>query len=143
MRNRSEIAIFKRGGRQLSVFYNQAVLPSGACDLGVARYVGVNGRMRPDVTIQVHEGSTEITSFVVEVKLTPRLEYVVEGFSEAVVYRWEYAAHLRSWPKAVVVTSCPLPRPELRREDDVLAVDWPNWASATLIDAFLEPLLRD
>lgn len=143
MRDRSDIAAFTRGTKRLRVFYNQAVLPSGACDLGTARYVGVSGRMRPDVIIQVQAGLSDVTSFVVEVKRTEERSYVAEGYKEAVLYRWEYADHLHSWPKAVVVTSCPLPRPELRREDDVLAVDWENWASAPLVEAFLEPLLRE
>lgn len=143
MKDRSEIAVFTCGTRTLSVFYNQAVLPSGACDLGSARYVGVNGRMRPDVTIKLQSGKNDLTAFVVEVKLTSDKSYVAQGFKEAVLYRWEYADHLNSWPKAVVVTSCPLPPPELKRDDDVLAVDWANWASGELVDAFLEPLLSD
>ena len=61
MKDRSDIAAFRRGSKSLSVFYNQAVLPSGECDLGTARYVGVNGRMRPDVTIKVEAGSSEVT----------------------------------------------------------------------------------
>lgn len=143
MKDRSEIAVFTRGTRTLSVFYNQAVLPSGNCDLGTARYVGLNGRMRPDVTLTLQSGAVDVTSFVIEVKLTSDRSYVAQGFKEAVLYRWEYANHLNSWPKAVVVTSCSLPPPELRREDDVLAVDWANWASGELVDAFLAPLLSD
>lgn len=143
MKDRSEIAVFTRGTRTLSVFYNQAVLPSGACDLGTGRYVGLNGRMRPDVTITLQSGSHDVTAFVIEVKLTSDRGYVAQGFKEAVLYRWEYAGHLNSWPKAVVVTSCSLPPPELRREDDVLAVDWANWASGELVDAFLAPLLGE
>lgn len=142
MRDRSDIAAFKVGTRRLSVFYNQAELPSGACDAGTARYVGVAGRMRPDVTIRVHDGSAEVTAFVVEVKLTPDQSYVAQGFKEAVLYRWEYSDHLRSWPKAVVVTSCPLPSAELRPQDEVVALDWTNWPSTSLVDAFLDPLLR-
>lgn len=143
MKDRSEIAVFTRGTRTLRVFYNQAVLPSGNCDLGTAHYVGLNGRMRPDVTLTLQSGAVDVTSFVVEVKLTSDRSYVAQGFKEAVLYRWEYASHLNSWPKAVVVTSCSLPPPELRREDDVLAVDWANWASGELVDAFLAPLLSD
>ncbi len=141
MSNRNEIAVFKRGTRSLSVYYNQAELPSGSCDEGIERYIGIAGRMRPDVTISVMEGKKEITSFVVEVKHTPYKSYVAQGFKEAVVYRWEYAEHLHAWPKAIVVTSCPLPAAELRREDEVVALDWTRWGSAQLVDAFLEPLL--
>lgn len=140
---RNDVAAFQCGPRQMRIFYNQAVLPSGSCERGTARYVGIEGRMRPDVTITVDAGSTELTAFVLEVKRTPKPSYVAEGYAEAVLYRWEYASRLRSWPKAVVVTSCPLPPTPLERGDDVLAVDWAHWVSDSLADAILQPLIGD
>ena len=44
----------------------------------------------------------EKSAAVIEVKLTQNAGYVLQGFHEAMLYRWEYAEHLKAWPKAIL-----------------------------------------
>jgi hypothetical protein len=138
-KNRKEVAELRRDdGARVRIFYNQSHLEAGPCDLGVRHYLNSIGRLRPDATIVVeHDGVT--TATVIEVKLSDKLSYLVDGFQEAIVYRWEYAKHLRGWPKAILVASQSVPGLP-RAEDDVVAVGWDAWVPEAVIDGVLAPL---
>lgn len=124
-------------GRQLAVYYNQAVLEAGARDDGVKHYLGASGRLRPDITLETRANNHRIHAVVVEVKHSSDLGYLVKGFEEALVYRHEYAKDLTGWPKAILVTSSTLPG-IARREHDIIAEDWERWPSADVVDGILE-----
>lgn len=130
---RREVADLERDdGAHVRVFYNQAILPAGAADRGAAHYLGNTGRMRPDVTVVVERPGEAKRATVIEVKLTDRPEYVLQGLHEAHLYRAEYAEHLTGWPKAVLVASCPvagLPR----EQDEVVAVGWDRWVPTRVV----------
>ncbi len=137
---RREIADFTRGDRRLRVYYNQACLEPGSYDAGVRRYLGQTGRLRPDVTVIAEAPGQAPRAAVIEAKLSADPSYLAEGFREASLYRAEFAAQLRGWPKAILVASSPLPG-DPRREDDVIAVGWDRWAPASVIDGLLEGVM--
>lgn len=136
---RREVAAFERDdGARVRVFYNQAYLDAGPCDAGARHYFGHTGRMRPDVTVVV-ESDGYRSAAVIEVKLTERQSYVLEGFHEAMLYRTEYAEHLLGWPKAILVTSANVPG-SVREGDDVVAIGWNDWVPEKVIQSLLAPL---
>src|SRR5207248_2116368 len=104
--DRSEIAEFARAdGARVRIYYNQARLTVGPCDLGVRHYFGVAARMRPDIIIEVDTPGGETRAVVVEVKLTDRVDYLHQGYQEAMLYRWEFASRLTGWPRSILVAS--------------------------------------
>lgn len=131
-RGRREVALFERpDGARVRVHYNQSHLEAGPCELGARHYFGHNGRMRPDITVVTEKGRDR-SAAVIEVKLSENKDYLLGGFHEAMLYRWEYAAHLRGWPKAILVTSAPI-RGAARADDDVIAVGWDAWVPAEVV----------
>jgi hypothetical protein len=136
-RGRHEVAALERDdGAAVRVYYNQSHLAAGPCDLGARHYFGHTGRMRPDVTV-VAEKAGEKSAAVIEIKLTEDSRYIVDGFHEAMLYRWEYARLLRGWPKAILVTLANVQGP-VREEDDVVAVGWNGWVPEKLVDGLLK-----
>src|SRR5262249_36515258 len=124
--DRHEIAAFEReDGARVDVYYNQAHLEAGPCDRGTRNYFHHAGRLRPDLTVATKIGGIS-NAAVIEVKHTEDTDYMVKGFREAMLYRWEYAEHLRGWPKAILVTSASI-EPAVRVGDDVIAVGWNGW----------------
>lgn len=125
---RDEIAVLQRDdGASIRFWYDSVpdVLPRGAHALGAEHYLGSTGRMRPDVTIAFQVGG-HVSVVVVEVKFTEDVSYMVRGLGEAHLYRHEFGAVLRGWPKAVLVV--PKGRggaPSLA--DEVVAVGWDEW----------------
>lgn len=138
---RQAIATFRRENESLRVFYDQAILPLnkalGPRDRGVAHYLGSSGRLRPDITIERTHADGSVNFVVFELKLTNNPSYAASGYSEAIVYCHEYAEHLHGWPKAVLVTSCPV-HAEPSREHDVVAVHWASLAESSVIAGLLE-----
>ncbi len=121
---RRELFAFQHtDGTKVRLFYNQAVLPAGEADRGIAHYLARNGRMRPDATITVDRPGVPRNAMVVEVKMSEDQGYLADGFLEAIVYRWEYTEQLRSRPKAMLVASSTVPG-SLRGTDDVAATCW-------------------
>ncbi|WP_437505395.1 hypothetical protein [Sorangium sp. So ce1099] len=135
---RDEVASFERGdGARVQVYYNQCHLDPGPRDEGAKHYMGGRaGRLRPDVTVVV-EKDGQRRAAVIEIKLTEDSIYVLRGFHEAIVYRWEYAGDLRGWPKAILVTSADVPG-AVRVGDDVIAVGWANWVPEAAVEGLLE-----
>ncbi|AUX37677.1 MULTISPECIES: hypothetical protein [Sorangium] len=74
---------------------------------------------------------------VIESKLTEDSRYILQGFHEAIVYRWEYAGYLRGWPMAILVTSADVAG-AVRLADDVIAVGWTKWAPEAVVKGLLE-----
>lgn len=135
-RGRREVAMFeRRDGARVRVYYNQAHLQPGPCDLGARHYFEHKGRLRPDITI-VTESERGRTAAVVEVKESAATDTLIGGLHEAALYRWEYAEHLLGWPKAILVTSSPV-RGAVRTGDDVIAVGWNAWAPEEVISGLL------
>lgn len=131
---RKEVMAFVRDEDvAIRLFYNQVVLPAGPADLGTAHYLGSMGRMRPDITLMVSKGGKRLGAVVVECKLTTDPGYILEGYHEAMLYRWEYAEHLLPWPKAMLVASGPVPG-AVRAGDDVIAQTWEEWPAANAIE---------
>lgn len=138
-KDRREIAAFERDdGARVRVYYNQSHLDAGPCDLGARHYFKSTGRMRPDATVVVERGN-ERSAAVVEIKLTEDAGYALQGFHEAMLYRWEYAAHLHGWPKAILVTSANV-QGAVREADDVIAVSWNGWVPAKVAEGLLSGL---
>lgn len=139
-RGRREVALFERtDGARVRVYYNQSHLEAGPCDLGARHYFGHGGRLRPDATIVTERGA-ERSAAVIEIKLSESNDYLVSGFHEAMLYRWEYAEHLRGWPKAMLVTSAPLAGP-VRTGDDVVAIGWTGWVPEEVASGLLAKVL--
>lgn len=135
--NRRDIALFEHeDGARVRVFYDQAVLDPGFRDCAMHHYFGVDGRLRPDITCLVERPGVPTRACVVEVKLSPNLSYLMGGFAEAVVYRWEYADKLTGWPKSILVTPeqvSGLPRVD----DDVIAIPWERWVPDDVLAGLL------
>jgi hypothetical protein len=139
-RGRREVAVFEhRDGARVRVYYNQSHLEAGPCDLGARHYFGHGGRLRPDATI-VMDNRGRRSAAVVEIKLSENKDYIVGGLHEASLYRWEYAEHLRSWPKAILVTSAPV-QGAVREGDDVIAVGWNAWVPEEVITGLVSTVL--
>lgn len=139
-KDRDEVASFERSdGARIRVYYDQAWLDSGACEHAARHYLAQTGRMRPDITVVVENGTLQ-RAVVVEVKHSERPEYILRGLQEATLYRWEYAAHLLGWPKAILVASSHIPGAP-RPTDDVIAVGWNEWVPDVVVNGVLEGLL--
>jgi hypothetical protein len=133
---RREVAAFERDdGAAVRVFYNQSHLDAGPCDLGARHYFAHKGRLRPDVTV-VAEKDGVTSAAVIEIKLTEDASYALSGFHEAMLYRWEYAEHLRGWPKAILVVSKSVSGP-VRPGEDVVAVGWSDWVPGSIVEGLL------
>jgi len=137
--DRREIADFERqDGARVRLFYNQVWLAPGPHDHGVRRYLGQQGRLRPDITVLVDLPAQGLRrAAVIEAKLSSDPEYLAQGYRQALLYSHEYAPELTGWPKAILVASSSVPG-EPRREDDVIAVDWERWVPETVLDGLLE-----
>ena len=84
MSGRREIAeLVRDDGARVSVFYNQVVLDSGACDQGAMHYLGQSGRLRPDVTIVMRTSEGATRACVVEVKCSADPRYILSGLHES------------------------------------------------------------
>ena len=137
----SYIAFVHESGAKLRLFYNQVILPEGPADSGARHYLGNTGRLRPDLTITLHRGEALLGAAVVECKHTQDAGYISSGFHEAMLYRWEYAPCLFGWPKAMLVTSGPVPG-AVREQDDVIATTWQRWPPAAAVGAIVEHARR-
>jgi len=134
---RKEIASLVRDdGARVSVFYDQAVLPGREHEATRARYLGVDGRARPDITVVCERRDAPRTATVIEVKHSRHPSTLRQGLDEARIYRWEYRDYLVGWPKAILVAL-----PEMagapRREDDVIALGWDRWCPVEVVDGLL------
>jgi hypothetical protein len=92
---------------------------------------------RPDITLRVTRPGGETTYVVFEIKHSESLDYIMTGYEEAILYRHEYAEHLKGWPKAVLIS----PRDASggpRREDDVVAVGWGQMGGERFLSGLLE-----
>lgn len=139
-KDRKEVASFEHpNGARVRLYYDQALLDAGACEDSARHYLAQNGRMRPDITVVVENGDVK-RAVVVEIKHSDRSEYILGGLHEAMLYRWEYAAHLRGWPKAILVASSHISGAP-RKTDDVVAVGWREWVPDVVIEGILEGLL--
>lgn len=135
---RKEFARFVRSdGATVSVFYNQAVLPRGERDLGLAHYLEYRGRLRPDITVTIARGAREeARSVVFEAKNSNQRDYLVRGFEEAILYRAEYERVLLRSPSSVLVASGAIAG-EFREGDSIVAVSWERWLDARFVRAML------
>ncbi|MBV9949149.1 MAG: hypothetical protein JOZ69_20035 [Myxococcales bacterium] len=140
MPGRRELAELRRDdGASVAVYYNQAVLDPGPCDLGAKHYLGQTGRLRPDATIIVAPTTGTKRACVLETKLSADPGYILAGFHEAQLYRAEYRAQLAGWPQAILVASEAMvgsPRPS----HDVVAVGWDRWVPEEIALSLLEGL---
>ena len=139
---RDEIAAFVRAedGARIRVYYDTTgLLPPGPRDLGVQRYLGLSGRLRPDITVWIEIPNQRPRAVVIEVKHSVDREYLATGFREALGYVHEYAPLLTGWPRAILVTSAPIPgTPQIG--DDAVAVDWARWPTDALIQGMLDSI---
>lgn len=139
-----DIARFHRDedGACIQVFYDVPVLPPdkrrGPRDRGVLHYFDGRGRFRPDITVLVERPPDPTLGVVLEVKLSDKKDYVVSGYEEALLYRYEYADDLLAWPKAVLVSSSDI-HGAVSRDHEVVAVDWRRWVPPALIEAVVPP----
>ncbi len=137
MPGRRELAELARDdGARVCVYYNQAFLDPGPCDLGARHYLGQTGRMRPDATVVVRPTQDSMRACVIEVKLSPDPAYLLRGYHEAQLYRAEYRTQLGGWPQAILVAAESFAG-QPRRGDDVIAVGWDRWVPEDVIAGFL------
>lgn len=124
--------------REIRLYYNQAVTTEGGARwTALQHYFGHAGRPRPDVTVEIVRDGRVERMVVLEAKRSDRVEYLVQGFDEAWVYRWEYARWLTAWPRAILVTSAPVPG-ACRKDDDVVAVGWDGWVPEIVLTGILD-----
>lgn len=137
---RADVAELERDdGARVRLFYNQAVLSPGPLDRGVHHYLGQQGRLRPDITLVMRGTSGVSRAAVIEVKLSSEPGYLAQGYRQAFLYFHELAPALTAWPKAILVSSSPIPGSP-RREDDVIAIDWDRWVPDGVLDSWLDSL---
>lgn len=131
---RAELFAFVRSdGVAVRVFYNQEVLPSGAVYAGARHYLGNQGGLRPDVVVTFDKPGQPRNAVVIECKHSANPGYLLEGFHEAVLYRTEYAEHLRGRLKAILVASSQIAGSS-RADDDVVAADWSTWPPRMVVE---------
>lgn len=139
---RRDLAVLRReDGARIEVYYNQVVLPEGPRDSGAAYYFGTMGRLRPDWTVAVTPPGGPTRFVVGEVKHTADGGYERTGFSEAVLYRFEYGDRLSGWLKSVLVVPGHVAR-AARMGDPTIAVGWSKWVPEVVVDGVLEGLAR-
>jgi len=135
---RRDLAALRRDdGAELLLYYNQVLLPPGPRDTGADYYFDSCGRLRPDWTIAIALPGFRTRFVVGEVKHTADRAYERTGFSEAVLYRFEYADSLSGTLKSVLTIPGGVAR-EARRGDPIVAVGWPQWVPDVVIDGILE-----
>jgi hypothetical protein len=137
---RQEVAWLDReDGAQISLWYNQAILPGEGRARGVKHYFGSAGRLRPDFSLRVRLPDGTERWCLGEVKLSSDPLYWRRGYSEAWLYRHEFGRHLTGWPKAILVCSGGDLGPP-RLEDDVVAIGWSQWVPEPVIEGLLAGL---
>ena len=139
---RRDLAVLRRDdGARVEVYYNQVVLPPGPRDGGAAYYFGSVGRLRPDWTVAVTLPGA-VTRYVVgEIKHTADGGYERTGFSEAVLYRFEYGDALSGWLKSVLTVPGAVAG-KARMGDPTIAVGWGNWVPSVVVDGVLEKVIQ-
>lgn len=137
MAGRSDLVSWARAdGLVIRLYYNQAILPAGACDDAGRHYFTNSGRLRPDITLVAEREGRLVRATVFEVKHSDDTRYLLSGLQEAHLYRWEYAPCLTAWPKAVLVASSVVPG-DARESDDVVAIGWPAWMGPHVVAGLL------
>lgn len=131
---RKEIAVFQESdGREIAVHFDNAVLGPGPRDLGVSRYLGGGGRIRPDITVLRRRNGQIDAVWPIEIKCSEDVGYLAHGYQEAQIYALEYGTwSAGSWPAAMLV----VPRRCLAApdpQDRVIAIGWPDWPTASLL----------
>ena len=112
-------------------------MPPGPRDLGVARYLGHVGRLRPDVTVVRRQSGRVVGACPIEVKYSADPNYLAQGFEEAHLYAREYEPWTTtSWPAAILVLPGDCQTPP-QAEDRVVAVGWQNWVSQDVLRGLL------
>jgi hypothetical protein len=139
---RRDIATLHHADLAIRFFYNQAELDAGATDRGVQHYLAPKSRMRPDVTVTICRGDHLLSALVVECKHTQSKDYLISGFKEAMLYRYEYAPVLRGAVKSVLVGSSAIPS-ALHADHDVIAVAWNNWPPEEVVSSVISALDLD
>lgn len=138
---RQDLAAIRRDdGACIEVFYNQVILPPGPRDGGTAHYFGSVGRLRPDWTVAVSVPGAPTRYVVGEVKHTADGGYARTGFSEAVLYRFEYGLALSGWLKSVLTVSGPVPG-KARAGDPTIAAGWADWVPVAVVEGVLEGVI--
>jgi hypothetical protein len=141
-KGRRDLAVMRRDdGTRIDVYYNQVVLPMGPRDEGAAYYFGSSGRLRPDWTVAVTVPGTPIRYVVGEIKHTADSGYERTGFSEAVLYRFEYADVLTGWLKSVLTVPGAVAG-IARMKDPTIAVGWGDWVPSVVVDGLLEKVTQ-
>lgn len=134
---RRDIAALHHGDLAIRFFYNQAELDAGATDRAVQHYLAPKSRMRPDVTVTICRGDQLLSALVVECKHSASKDYLVSGFHEAMLYRYEYAHVLRGAVKSVLVGSGSVPG-VVRAGDEVIAVTWADWPPKVVVECVVD-----
>lgn len=119
-------------GCAVRIYYNQAVLPEGPINAGTRHYLGIVGRMRPDVTVVFARDGVMTDALVIECKLSSDPSYVRSGYHEAMLYAAEYAPWLTGCPKSLLVASSTVVGSH-REQDEVVAFAWEQWPSERLL----------
>lgn len=142
IKDRDDIATLRRGDLAIRFFYNQAKLDAGVTDLGVQHYLAPKSRMRPDVTVTIWRGGQIRSALVVECKHTESKDYLISGFKEAMLYRYEYDSVLRGAVKSVLVGSSAIPT-AVHADREVIAVSWAEWPPQEVVSSVIDALTRD
>ncbi|MEQ1564035.1 MAG: hypothetical protein ABMA64_00235 [Myxococcota bacterium] len=138
--DRTDVVRFVRGADDIRLCYNVSVQgPTGPRAEALRHYFGHTGRQRPDVTVEVWRGG-RVRRVLIEIKRTMDPSYAISGFDEARIYAWEHARWLTGWPKAVLVTTCPVVG-SARVGDDVVAISWGQWVPDLVLDGLLGSLV--
>ena len=139
---RRDLAVLRRDdGARIEVYYNQVVLPEGPRDSGAAYYFGTMGRLRPDWTVAVTLPGVPTRFVVGEVKHTSDGGYERTGFSEAVLYRFEYGDKLSGWLKSVLVVPGHVAG-AARLGDPTIAVGWAKWVPEVVVEGVLDGVVQ-
>ncbi len=133
---RELVALVRDDGRRVELSFDLAVLPGAEHQAMRARYLGVQGSARPDVTVRVSQPGQKAWFVVIEVKNSRSPDYLEQGFNEARIYRWEYREQLTGWPKAMLVAH-PAMSGEVAVGDDVVAVGWGKWVPEVVLAAIV------
>lgn len=138
---RQDLAMMERDdGARVEVYYDQAILAQGPRDVGASYYFGSVGRLRPDWVVGVKLPDCKPRYVVGEVKYSTDAGYQRTGFSEAVLYRFEYADEAWGWLKSVLTLPGQLIG-KARAGDATIAVGWTDWVPDVVVDGVLMGVL--
>jgi hypothetical protein len=137
MPGRRDVFLFTKDDAAVRIFFNQSVFEPGPAELAASHYLGVSGRLRPDIVVALERGGRRVNAMVIECKHSDDADYLRSGYFQAALYCREQAPNLHGRIKGALVTSSRVAG-MLRPTDEVVAMSWADWLPDALFEALFQ-----